>query len=322
MKKIIAAFLVVVIICFSSCNIKRNPENIDKQNTTISQNKNATAGDNVDNVSVKNHFNNPVKNPITDKNNPAYYLGKEISAVESCFNAEFVLQDDGTYWNSGIGVIPDISSGYIVELMIDLWSCENQEFMKLKYGMSYNEVSSILEQYGYSVKTDEGGFGVANLYFYEDNDFYTGLCTFDNIDDSLQTVNLYVNSSEISTWVASSDILYNVLDGFTVIDETTDGVDSEGYPIVVETIYANQDDSVQIYFDMYSALTKIVVNDNSEYSVFGVKTGMALTNARQALSYDFKSVGGNTFENARGYVVKLLVEENMVKGIVCHLNIN
>lgn len=322
MKKIIAAFLVVVIICFSSCNIKRNPENIDKQNTTISQNKNATAGDNVDNVSVKNHFNNPVKNPITDKNNPAYYLGKEISAVESCFNTEFVLQDDGTYWNIGIGVILDISSGYIVELMIDLWSCENQEFMKLKYGMSYNEVSSILEQYGYSVKTDEGGFGVANLYFYENNDFYTGLCTFDNIDDSLQTVNLYVNSSEISTWVASSDILYNVLDGFTVIDETTDGVDSEGYPIVVETVYANQDDSVQIYFDMYSALTKIVVNDNSEYSVFGVKTGMALTNARQALSYDFKSVGGNTFKNARGCVVKLLVEENMVKGIVCHLNIN
>lgn len=315
MKKIIAVFLVVVIICFSSCNSKRNPENIDKQNTKISQNKNATAGDNVDNVSVKNHFNNPVKNPITDKNNPAYYLGKEIIAVESCFNTEFVLQDDGTYWNSGIGVIPDISSGYIVELMIDLWSCENQEFMKLKYGMSYNEVSSILEQYGYSVKTDEGGFGVANLYFYENNDFYTGLCTFDNIDDSLQTVNFYVNSSEISTWVASSDILYNVLDGFTVIDETTDGVDSEGYPIVVETVYANQDESVQIYFDMYSALTKIVVMDNPNYFVFGVKTGMSLNNARQALSYDFKSVGENVFKDNRGCVVKLLVEKNIVKGI-------
>lgn len=303
MRKVVLLIMIVLMISCSSCSNDKNNQNVITENTTASTTEKKVNTNKSDNSKVVNL----IDNPITDTNNPAYCLGKQVSVAENFFNTSFI--SDGLYYgDDSFFVTCDLTTGLVVSVGIELFDYD-LDYLGLKLNMSYDDVCSVLKQKGYRIKTDENK---AKLYFAEQTDYYTGLCTFDNIDDALQEVEYFVNTNEISLWVTVPSMMYKNLDSFAVIAETHDGFDSDGYPIIVETVYGNDDESAQIYFDMYSALTKVVVDDNSEYSVFGVKTGMNVSEAKQILESEFSAIEKNTFKDSRGNIIKITENDNVV----------
>ncbi len=319
MRKVFSIILVVLIICFSSCSSSEVNKNNGSERTTASRAENneiTTVSKAENNVNTNNSDSssviNIIDNPIIDINNPAYCLGKQVSVAENFFDASFICDDENWlyYGNDSVFVSCDLNTELIVAMEIELYDYD-LDYLGLKLNMSYDNVCSVLKEKGYRIKTDENK---VNLFFAEQTDYYTGLCAFDN-DDALQEIVYFVNTNEISSWIAVPNILNNVLDVFSILNENAIISGQYNDSIVAGAIYGNKDGSVQICFDMNTVLTEILINDNPNYFVFGVRTGLSLENAQQVLSYSFTSVGENVFKDSRGCIVKLLVEDNIVNGI-------